>query len=516
MALVSFRTINYNPNHDPSSGRFSSGGGGSKTTQEKLGIKSIETSELANELEGGKEKYIYDVKSDKYIIVKDVIPTRTFHDTDSAYPSKEATKENIDKLSSAEKSAITGYTSEYGYGSYNEVNKYLRNPNSKKYSQETIDSANGITSALNKAKLGTNTYVYRGVSAESFEDAKIQKAILDTNRMIKNGKNRQDVKFLDTLASLKGSTITDKAPTSTSPNGGQFFNFGEVKMTIKTKKSDKAMDITSLSRFGGSSITPAFLGVQQKESEVLYAPNTTFKITDVKVNASGIHLLMETVDSKNKNSIELNYSPKQQRDSSGKWSSGGGSYSTKYSNMTPHEYANSIKEEYGKQTTFTSQEIEEIDGYTDMSFAYTNEDLKNARGNVNKLDDYRKITVKTLDKSMRHKLNENTMLYRGMHTEKDIYEGHQIKWDGYSSTSMFRKKGESFATQDQDRVFDTPYLLSIKAKKGQKGIIPLLTGRNNGLQATEAEFILPRGTNLNVIKRIEQENYIELVTEVAS
>ncbi len=32
MSLVTFRTLNYNPNHDPSSGRFSSGGGGGSFT----------------------------------------------------------------------------------------------------------------------------------------------------------------------------------------------------------------------------------------------------------------------------------------------------------------------------------------------------------------------------------------------------------------------------------------------------------------------------------------------------
>lgn len=212
--------------------------------------------------------------------------------------------------------------------------------------------------------------------------------------------------------------------------------------------------------------------------------------------------------------IQKNYSPSQARDSSGRWSSGGGSYSTKYSNMTPHEYVNSIKEEYGKQTTFTSQEIEEIDGYTDMSYAYTNEDLKNAKGNVNKLDDYRKITVKTLDKSMRHKLNENTTLYRGMHLDQDLYVGDKIKTHGYSSTSFFRHKGESFATMDADRSFDTPYLLSIKANKGQKGIISILADDSQGLRAVEAEFILPRGLSFGINKRIEHDNYIELEVDI--
>jgi len=211
--------------------------------------------------------------------------------------------------------------------------------------------------------------------------------------------------------------------------------------------------------------------------------------------------------------LEQNYSDKQPRDSDGKWSKG---YSTKYSNLTPNEFSSTIKKDYGNQTTFSKTEVEEIDGYTDMGFAYTNEDLIKANGNVNKLDDYRKITVNTLDKSMRNKLKENTILYRGIHTDKNIQPGSQVFTRGYSSASFFKTKGESFATQEQDRIFDTPYLLSIKANKGQKGIIPILTGRDNGLQTTEAEFILPRNLKLNVIERIDGDNYVELVTEIAS
>lgn len=503
MPLVTFRTLNYNPNHDDATGRFSSGGG-SKTTQEKLGIKSVETSELASVLEGGKEKYIYDTKSDKYIIVKDVIPTKTFYSGDSPYPSKESTKKNIDKLSSAEKSAITGYTSEYGYGSYNEVNKYLRNPNSKKYSQETIDSANNVTSALNKAKLGTNTYVYRGVSAESFENPKTQKAILDANRMIKNGTNRQDLKFLDTLASLKGATITDKAPTSTSPSGGGFFSNGEVKMTIKTKKSDKAMDITSLSRFGGSSITPAFLGVQQKESEVLYAPNTTFQITDVKVTASGVHLLMETTNSKSSNTA-LNFNPNHDP-SSGRFSSGGGSagkgkiarkrYEEEFDGGTAGGKDN-IQGIYDYVHEAPKVELDEAQSeavqiYNDVGHSSINSYL---RKNVN--SEYAS-QVEFIDEAIgKGSLHRDTIVYRGadLGSEENINEiiskGY-FKDNGYSSTSLSKEVASDFIKNPESSA-----LFRIHKRKGSDGLLL----RNTNAEITspeEFEVLLPRQSEFYV------------------
>ncbi len=46
MALVSFRTINYNPNHDPSSGEFSSGGGSSSKEKSTSGLMSKKQAEL--------------------------------------------------------------------------------------------------------------------------------------------------------------------------------------------------------------------------------------------------------------------------------------------------------------------------------------------------------------------------------------------------------------------------------------------------------------------------------------
>lgn len=515
---ISDKVENYNPNHDPSSGRFSSGGGSNKSVQDKLGVKSIETSELASVLKGGKEKYIYDIKSDKYIIVKDVVPTKTFYSGDSPYPSKESTKKNIDKLSSAEKSAITGYTSEYGYGSYNEVNGYLRNPNNKKYSQETIDSANNITSALNKAKLGTNTYVYRGVSAESFENPKMQKAILDANRMIKNGTNRKDLKFLDTLASLKGATITDKAPTSTSPSGGGFFSNGEVKMTIKTKKSDKAMDITSLSRFGGSSITPAFMGVQQKESEVLYAPNTTFQITDVKVTSYGVNILMESTTKTGEivnNKIE-NYSPRQPRGDDGKWTSKG--KTSRYDNITPNEFHEKINKDYGEQASWSKEEQLTIAKYCGVNATVLNNYLYEAKGDINKLYSIDREDIERLDNCMKNKLKEDNTLYRGVGLDIEYKKGDIHKEYGFASTSFFEDKGVQFAKSAVATKRNAyPYLFKINAKKGQKGAIPDVADYSElrtGLRAVEAEYILPRGTTYKVKNIIDKGDYKEIEVDI--
>lgn len=322
--------------------------------------------------------------------------------------------------------------------------------------------------------------------------------------MIKNGTNRQDLKFLDTLASLKGATITDKAPTSTSPSGGGFFSNGEVKMTIKTKKSDKAMDITSLSRFGGSSITPAFLGVQQKESEVLYAPNTTFQITDVKVTASGVHLLMETTNSKSSNTA-LNFNPNHDP-SSGRFSSGGGSagkgkiarkrYEEEFDGGTAGGKDN-IQGIYDYVHEAPKVELDEAQSeavqiYNDVGHSSINSYL---RKNVN--SEYAS-QVEFIDEAIgKGSLHRDTIVYRGadLGSEENINEiiskGY-FKDNGYSSTSLSKEVASDFIKNPESSA-----LFRIHKRKGSDGLLL----RNTNAEITspeEFEVLLPRQSEFYV------------------
>lgn len=235
------------------------------------------------------------------------------------------------------------------------------------------------------------------------------------------------------------------------------------------------------------------------------------KSTDLAIDNSNID-----VDNNFKSDIDnRGYNPN--RDPDGRFGVGTGGYSTKYSRMAPIEYGEKIQKDYGDQATWTEQQKDEIADYCDMSFDYTNTALREARGDIKKLDDYRKQTVKLLDSSMKNTLKENTILYRGIVSNREIYKGDRIDHYGYSSTSFFKQKGESFAISEAEfgGGNKTPYLLTIKAKKGQKGVITrLASSRTSGLRDVEAEFLLPRNLKLEVVDRKETMQYIELITEI--
>ncbi len=182
----------------------------------------------------------------------------------------------------------------------------------------------------------------------------------------------------------------------------------------------------------------------------------------------------------------------------------------KYINMTPHQYVEAVQKDYGSQASWTKEQGIEIGDYTDSSFQYTNTILRNGE----KLDDYRKITVKTLDASMKNKLKDDTNLFRGLASDKDFHTGQIIKDKAYSSSSFFEHKGISFATMEAEYQNKTPYVLNINAKKGQKGIITQLVKPKSGLAATEAEYILPRNSKFLIKERIELPEYIQLNVEI--
>ncbi len=325
--------INYSPKQArDDSGRWTKGGSSTYNPYDGLiDIKSlgIEVMEVSGNpyILNDKTNVLYENRW-SYVLFNKTEPTRVYAPEDTPRLSDKNTENVIKSFTDNEKKAITDYTSEYGYGSYSNVNDYLRNgDNAKQVSKETIESAKNITSALNKSTLGTDTYVFRGAEANMFKDEKIQKAIVFANRIKDKGlKKTQKLEKIEILNSLKGKIIKDKAPLSTSLYGGPFLSNRDVKITIKTKKSDKALNISALSKFGGASEVPAFMGTALPESELLYAPNTSFEIKDVKMTSYGVNILMESTNKTGEianNKID-NYSPKQPRDGSGRWSSVGG------------------------------------------------------------------------------------------------------------------------------------------------------------------------------------------------
>jgi hypothetical protein len=100
-----------------------------------------------------------------------------------------------------------------------------------------------------------------------------------------------------------------------------------------------------------------------------------------------------------------------------------------------------------------------------------------------------KNMVKNLDNSQ-VKLVEDTTLLRGVKNDVNSFSiGQTIPDTGYSSTSFDRGVAKFHATENGT-------VLQIDAPKGTKGVYI----RQNSLRPEEVEFLLPRGTLLEVYK----------------
>jgi hypothetical protein len=100
-----------------------------------------------------------------------------------------------------------------------------------------------------------------------------------------------------------------------------------------------------------------------------------------------------------------------------------------------------------------------------------------------------KNMVKNLDNSQ-VKLVEDTTLFRGFKDNvNDFYLSQPIEHNGFASTSFDRGVAKFHATEKGT-------VLQIDAPKGTKGVYI----RQNSLRPEEVEFLLPRGTLLEVYK----------------
>lgn len=239
---------------------------------------------------------IYDDKNNGFLVV----------DKPNIKESKpipeEKTKENIDKLSSSQKEDLKGYTGEYGYNSYNLINKFLREGVGD---DKTKASAKNISDALNKSSLGVETTVYRGIEPKDIGGAKLQAAWNKMEKAIKKGAIPDASKILKEISSLKGKEITDKGCMSTSPTWNSNYAQRGLVLAIETKKNDKALDITQISKYGKDKDewSEKFGSAKNMESEVLFAPNTKLKINKVEISSDCIIARCETITNDRLNRI---------------------------------------------------------------------------------------------------------------------------------------------------------------------------------------------------------------------
>lgn len=201
---------------------------------------------------------------------------------------------------------------------------------------------------------------------------------------------------------------------------------------------------------------------------------------------------------------------------------GGSSESiSSYGSLGPSGFIDQVRADY--KDTLTAEQKIEVMSYTDSSYQYTNPTLREVRGDISKLDDYRKETVKQLDSAMIHKLKGDTELYRGVDIEGQFLKGDVINNFGYSSTTFGKDTAEKFAIDASGP--KSAKVLTIKAKAGQKGLIPAIISDNDvdvSLRGQEKEYLLPRNLKLKVTDTKQRTGdvngdkfkYTEVITEI--
>nr|DAV53536.1 MAG TPA: PORTAL PROTEIN [Caudoviricetes sp.] len=291
-----------NPYHD-NLGKFASKGTGRTGggAIENAGIKRFKPApDVINKLNEGGYDYVYCSKTDEYIAWKkgNRLEPSIFDTSDRGGLDTKSSKEAIEKMTPAQRNALTDYTSEYGNGSYHEVNGYLRGTGFGTPSKETVAKAEEIKTALKNAKLGSETYLYRGADVDMFGDAKLQRAITRIANMVnkskKNALKTDPQKDIDLIAKQVGTTFVDKGVMSTSPHGGAFMSNRPVKITVRTSKNDSAVSINELSKYSKDEFKGVF-GTKIMESEVVYAPGSKFKIVNAQIGNGGVHFMIEQI-----------------------------------------------------------------------------------------------------------------------------------------------------------------------------------------------------------------------------
>lgn len=182
-------------------------------------------------------------------------------------------------------------------------------------------------------------------------------------------------------------------------------------------------------------------------------------------------------------------------------------------------FESGVLQDMAGQTTWTREEIQEIENYMDFGFEGTNGKLRKAKGKVSDISDsYAPGTIKTIDGAMRNKLTGNTNLYRGIALDGKIDVGTTLTDHGFISTTFLKDKAVDFSDSGKGT---QRYVLKIKAKKGTKGILGAAVNPSR-LAREEAEYILPRGKSFTVTKKYTEvvgtgpfkQNIIILETEV--
>ena len=182
-----------------------------------------------------------------------------------------------EQMTDAQRASVTNYTGQYSDRGYLAVNGYLsgENPNA---SAQTKESAKHLTEALDH-ELGADTTVFRGEDDMSHisSNPKASKILKQISRG--DFSHAAELKEI-----LEGSEVENSTVVSTSPYYNSNYGMRDIQMVMKVPGSAKAVNITELSKYGGSKdkFSQMFGSSMNQESEIAFKPGMKYKITDVE------------------------------------------------------------------------------------------------------------------------------------------------------------------------------------------------------------------------------------------
>lgn len=191
----------------------------------------------------------------------------------------------ISSMNDAERATLRGYTKQWHGANYQAINGYLVTGEG---TEQAKAAAETIKTALDHP-IGVDCITCRGDS-EIYGTGK-DEAVNKLVKKIERGDYSAAKKLQDMLT---GQTVTNKAAMSTSPNDPTS-GYGQrpVQYIFRTPKEAKAVDITSISSFGGGRsevenklAATGLFGNVEYESEVLFKPGTQYKVSEVKYSMS--------------------------------------------------------------------------------------------------------------------------------------------------------------------------------------------------------------------------------------
>ena len=199
--------------------------------------------------------------------------------------SNSAAAKAKEAMSQEQIGALNGYTKQYGPGTYDKVNRYL----STGEGDDATKKAAALVTSATDHPIGVDCLTSRGTNElHGIPDGDAAMKIVE---QISRGNYTKAGKLKEML---EGKTVTNPAAMSTSP-GGPTSKYGTlpIQYIFKTPANAKAVDITSISAFGGGRsevekklAATGLFGSVEHESEVLFHPGTKYKIDRVDFSLS--------------------------------------------------------------------------------------------------------------------------------------------------------------------------------------------------------------------------------------